>query len=463
MSTTQDTTSSPTSPSASQTQSKSQTQTQTPVSKQKIKFACDSCARYKVACPKQQPECERCVSKGRRCTYSVACRNGKPKKNKPKEPTKSLPSPAESWTWPTSSDFALSESEEPIATKGVATNKGTTTSELPELAPNNNSVLPIGLTSGLPFNTNNFYDAFWQPVDYPMTIVEPNDSLNAYPPVSMYQGPNNYFPPTAHTLAWPRQPTSPLFPSTSTYISDSSVESTPSSGSSGSYSPTADAEVALLAGIKPLQLQPQTHDSCFARTYNLLHTLKRPSSTICSFSSSESSPTLHPPITESIDKILLNTDKATEHIISVMQCSCHTTSSVRCALTLALFEVISWYDTIVRELNAQPEPHRPLSSGSSDEEYDRCYISPRARSYSDGSTRSEDSLLPVVSIGNMQLRRGDVKSVVGHLVLLRIRKVRGIVQNLGMDREGPVLGVERLENVTNELMKMQNGESMVVV
>ena len=451
MSTTSDTTSSPTS------------QSQIPASKQKIKFACDSCARYKVACPKQQPECERCVSKGRRCIYSVACRNGKPKKSKPKDPTKALPSPSESWTWPTSSPIAPSESEEPLAIIGPATNTAATGSDLPELATNGNALFPCNSTSGLPFTASSLYDAFWQPVDYPITSVDQSGPLSTYSAVSMYQCPNNYFPPAVHPLAWPRQTTSPLFPSTSSYMYESSVESTPSSGSSGSYSPTADAEAALLAGIQPLQLQPQTHDSCFARTYSLLNTLKRPSSNVCSFESADqSSPYLQPTVAESIDKILLNTDKATEHIKSVMQCSCHTTSSVRCALTLALFEVISWYETIVRGLNAQQRETRTQSSGAGiDEEYDSCSISQRARSDSNDSRISDIVSLPVVSIGDMQLRRADVKSVVGHLVLLRIQSLRGIVQNLGTDRDSSILGVERLENMTNEFMKMQQGEIAV--
>lgn len=440
-------------------------QSQTPAAKQKIKFACDSCARSRVACPKQQPECQRCVSKGRRCIYSVACRNGKPKKNKPQDTAKGLTSPSESWVGPTSSPISLSEKEEPPATKDAAINDTTATFELPELLTNNNSMLPCGLTSGLSFATSSLYDAFWQPVDYPLTSAEPSDPLNTFPSVSMYQCPNNYFPAAVHTVTWPRQTTSPLFPPISSYMYESSVESTPSLGSSGSYSPTADAEAALLAGIKPLQLQPQSHDSCFTRTYNLLHTLKRPSSNVCSFESAElSSPRLQSTIAGSIDKILLNTDKATEHITSVMQCSCHTTSSVRCALTLALFEVISWYETIVREINAQQgETHTQSSSASTDEDYDSCSISHRARSDSNGSSRSDTVSLPVVSIGDMQLQRADVKSVLGHLVLSRVQKVRSIVQNLGTDSENSILGVERLDNVTNEFVKMQNGETTVTL
>lgn len=51
-----------------------------PTRKVKLKLSCDACAKSKVACSKQQPECERCLHKGYNCTYSSSNRRGKKKR-----------------------------------------------------------------------------------------------------------------------------------------------------------------------------------------------------------------------------------------------------------------------------------------------------------------------------------------------------------------------------------------------
>src|SRR5213080_3223543 len=48
---------------------------------QMLKLSCDVCAKLKIRCPKQQPSCDRCLSKGLRCVYSSARRYGKRKRD----------------------------------------------------------------------------------------------------------------------------------------------------------------------------------------------------------------------------------------------------------------------------------------------------------------------------------------------------------------------------------------------
>lgn len=435
----------------------------TPVSKQKLKLSCDSCASLKVACPKQQPECERCVSKGRRCTYSLACR-GKRKQSKLQDPTKTLPSPTERQIWPTPSPLQLPENEDPLASRNPAINNNATIPELPELTTNSTTVHPSNLTDSLSFLTNSLQEALWTPDDHPMTSVESSDSLNPnhpYQEVSMYQCPyNNYFPSYVRPVRWPRQPTPPLFTPASSYMGEGSIGSTPSSGSACSNSPVADIDTAFLINNELPQLHPQPQDNCFTRTYILLHTLKRPSSNVCIFESSDlPSPLLQTNLSESIDKILLNTDKAVEHVTSVLQCSCSSTSSVRCALTLVLSEVISWYETIVRDLNLQQgERFMRDPSPWSNSEDDFVTSPPLSRSNSNGSNISSVVSVPTVSIGDMQLQRGDAKSVLIYLVLSRVRKVRGTVQSLSTDCNISMNGVERLDTVMKEFARLSKGD-----
>jgi Fungal Zn(2)-Cys(6) binuclear cluster domain len=51
-----------------------------PSPNQMLKSTCDICAKLKVSCPKQQPHCEWCLSKGLQCLYSSARMYGKKKR-----------------------------------------------------------------------------------------------------------------------------------------------------------------------------------------------------------------------------------------------------------------------------------------------------------------------------------------------------------------------------------------------
>lgn len=124
-------------------------------SKQKLKSSCDTCASLKIASHKQQPDCERCLSNGRRCTYSLACRDGKSKQSKLREPAVSLQSPSERLICPTPSSLAPTEDDEYLTSGCPATNNSTTIPELPEAVTTNSSGLRSSLTDGLCFTTIN--------------------------------------------------------------------------------------------------------------------------------------------------------------------------------------------------------------------------------------------------------------------------------------------------------------------
>lgn len=464
--------------------SPSSTKRKSPKSKQMLKLSCDACARLKVACPKEQPECGRCVSKGLHCVYSLACRTGKRKRSKTSDLTNHAQSPSASpqcWVWQTPSPFTLPESEDALFQRAAAIDIDSMSAELPELPPNNSSVLgsPIGLATGIAPTMNSLQDALWQAADQPMPSIEPyspHSTHHAYQEASMCQFPYGYFPlyvPQTN-CRWSQQPTSPLFGSISRdYCKAAASEPTPSlSSACSSYSSTADLEATLLNGMGLQQLSPQPQDNCFTRTYMLLHTLQQPSTSICAFQStnvpSPSRETNY--VHESIDRILLKTDKAVQEVKSVMQCSCHTTSSVRCALTLVLFEVMTWYETIAHEINElQTEASTQASSPSCNSNNDEGY-STGQNSYCSGSKSSASSASPIITervsntpsiaIGEMQLPHKDVKSVLNYFVLSRIRTVRGIVESLSTDCDNSIERVARLDSMIDQFVKLQRPQSV---
>ncbi|RMZ87498.1 hypothetical protein DV736_g5272, partial [Chaetothyriales sp. CBS 134916] len=433
---------------------------------QKLKFACDACARLKISCPKQQPECERCVSRGGRCVYSSACRLGK-RKSTQSTAIKTIPSPSSSRIRSSLNSFALSESKT-IGTKcSPAGNNSSIAAELPEFPTDNISVHPLDLTNGLPFPATRVQGDFRQPSEELVNIVEPSDTLlhgaSPYQELSMFQSQDSDFsPPSVGSTSWPAQRTSHISTSPSIYTGNSSTDSTPWSGLSCSSSDlTGQVETALAIGEALPQLHPVSRESCFTRSCSLLQTLKRPSSQVCIFESGQrSSPqNQHDSTLDSVDKILFNTDRAIEHVSSVIQCQCHTTSSVRHALTLTLFEVIAWYETIVRALNRQQGEKATQDSSpssSSDEEYDNSdSSSSRTQSESSASEASSMVSIPTVSVGAMRLPQEDAKSVLNLLVRARIDKVRGMVQSLSADCGRSLFDMDELDSVMDACV--QNG------
>ncbi|RMZ79132.1 hypothetical protein DV738_g3496, partial [Chaetothyriales sp. CBS 135597] len=373
-----------------------------PPKQQKLKFACDACARLKISCPKQQPECERCVSRGRRCVYSPACRLGKRKSTQStaaavvKEASKeAIPSPPESRSGSSSVSLSAFPESRPSS---AAVNMSSIAAELPDLPAEKISAHPWDLTNGLPFSTTRLQEAFAQLSEQPVT-VEPSETLlhGSYPyqELSMFQFQDSGFsPPSVSSSSWPTQQTSPLFTSESSCAGDSLGDSTPWSGSSRtSASITGQVETGL--GIGDAEAGPQ-----------LLHSGSH-----------------------SVDKILFNTDRAIEHVACVIQCACHTMSSVRCALALTLFEVIAWYEIIIQTLNRNqggesggaPTPE----SNTAGKEYQDSRNGGDPSNPSSPSSSEPSSLvsIPTVRVGTMRLQRTEANSVLTCLMRARIGKV----------------------------------------
>ena len=413
-------------------------QPQTPIlQQQKLKFACDACARRKISCPKQQPECERCVSRGQRCIYSPACRYGKRKAIR----TTTLPSSSESQTDPTPTSSTFSENGDSCTpSDGTLTNSPATSDLSAELTAGNVFVPFSNFSNNLSFTSNSLNEVLRQPVGHPVTGGKANETLfstcNPYQATSMYPYPEvNYFPPYVDHAGWPLQQISPIATSALNYRDESSLESTLWSGSvCSSCSVTRDIGAASLVDQALPQLHQRPHESCFTRTCNILKTLKRPSSKACIFDFTHVPCSGNPqqPVSNSVEKILRDTDYAIEHVASVLQCACHNTSSVRCALTLALFEVMSWYEIIVlalRRMDGKKAAQDSSPSSSSDEVYDSsCSTSPRTPAESNGLDLANTMSVPTVCIGEMRLSHTEANSVLSSLIRSRISKVREMVQ-----------------------------------
>ncbi|RMD42205.1 hypothetical protein DV735_g2936, partial [Chaetothyriales sp. CBS 134920] len=345
-----------------------------------------------------------------------------------------------------------------------AVNLSSIAAELPDLPAEKISANPWDLTNGLPFSTTRLQEAFGQMSEQPVT-VEPSETLlhGSYPyqELSMFQFQDpSWSPPSASSSSWPAQQTSPIFTSESSYAGDSSSDSTPWSGSSRtSSSITGQVETGLAIG--EVEAAPQLHrgarESCFTISCSLLQSLKRPSSQTCIFESGQ------PPspqsqqadsTIDSVDKILFSTDRAVEHVACVIQCSCHTMSSVRCALALTLFEVISWYETIIHALNRTrgPEASATCPSAANKEYHDgsdgaNSSKSSPAPHESAGPEASAPVSIPAVSVGTLQLQQTEVNSVLTCLMRTRIGKVRGMIESLSVESTRHLLDMDRLDSL----------------
>ena len=188
----------------------------------------------------------------------------------------------------------------------------------------------------------------------------------------------------------------------------------------------------LLSSDLPL-LHPSTpQESCSSRAYKLLRDLMPPLPNSCIFRAEEAStPADSSQPGESIESILFKTDAAIEHASSILQCHCHTSSSVRYALNLVLLDVISWYELLVKRLH-EPERQKPSLSSSSDNSGDEAED---GECDSDASTMTSNHAtveiaMSSIRVGGMELNQSDAVSLIGNLIFLRTKRVRGMVLEL---------------------------------
>lgn len=425
-----------------------------PVPKPKLKLSCDSCAKLKVGCPKQQPECERCVNKGRRCTYSSANRYGKKKREQEPGPEGGLPSPPEHFIWQTplaASDQGYNDSRsqtQPLR-HDVALLDISDHALAARSSSNNNSSssLTQQRTCGQsehPWSSPNDLFPSIETCDDPSTA-------HAYREISLYQTSPIYYTPYVNTTSWPPVPSLDLqLDSPSSHDSDRSSDSAQNPCHPSTQS--VDASQPFIGHLAGLRL-PTAQETCLNRICNLFQSLKRPKANFCIFRSQNVRPPCQiPPDNKSIEDILSTTDDAIEQTSVIMRCPCSKDSSFRCTLLLVLCEVISCYEHVVKLLGGGGS----RSPCSSDEGYTSAPSSNGPGGVSSGIS------VPTIMVGTLKLDRSDATNILAQLILSRIKRVREMVEELSKEAGAVLNGGPLLDSVAEGVMRLQKSQSMLM-
>jgi hypothetical protein len=368
--------------------------------KLKLKFSCDSCAKSKLKCGKQQPICQRCLMQGVRCVYSPARRTGK-RRAPPKSqssasngcPAIAAPSvlspggqldlqdlaiailpPVEeaaslhlSGSWV--SRFPTPHSE-PFHRPDYSDRLVTTAMEERELVAWKNysaeSRSSIGLGIG----------AF--PVWNECTDIESDQHINFGLRLTPGLGSCSMGPPSGS------DPT-PLDDEEATlnyHMVRDSAESKKSPSSSNSISTNTP-----IAG----------REGCALFALSILRDLHCPSTSCASASSLPNSTNCD------IDHMLQTAKQATEKAMTILRCRCSLDSHLALLLTLISSEILSSYELIARN----------IMEG---------WTSASAKS---NSSSSPHMSLPI-NIGSFQLDAADESKMVLQLVLIQLGKVRDL-------------------------------------
>ncbi|KAK5942639.1 hypothetical protein PMZ80_005204 [Knufia obscura] len=395
----------------------------TKTSKQSLKISCDACARGKIKCPKQQPACERCVSKGRKCIYSTAQRYGKKSR---------LARQRESET-----DASVLKAPRVAAGNGPP-------------APEPDPVPDAPIPTSIPFEeyevlAHPSVDAFlsmdsgesWPPSE----SLSPSDEWSG---MDGMDGVDVMVPESLDPMLTGSDQSSQQFPGS---LPDSPIRNAVGIphvplhfGYSQNIAATTETMLPPEAGNWPRSAVHSTLD-CFRRVCEAFQHLKRPQDTLCVYQSSQDTPYEDDAQTSlNISDVFTRTGEAMNTVSLVIQCPCHATTKVRCALTLLLFDIISWYEIVAASISQGPWSRQFCSASS------MC-----------SSTASADTLMsnametsPTYD-GPQVMGLSETHHGLAQVILFKIRKIRSLMQNLSLPQTPAILKDQVLDKMAAEL------------
>ncbi|KAJ9664385.1 hypothetical protein H2198_000314 [Neophaeococcomyces mojaviensis] len=388
----------------------------TKTSKQSLKLSCDACARGKIKCPKQQPACERCVSRGRECIYSTAQRYGKKSR---------LTRQRESET-----DASILE------VPSVAVSNGPPIPE-PDLV--HDALMP----TSIPFEE---YEVLAHPSVGALSI----DSGESWPHSESlsssdeWSGMDSMVPESLDLMLPGSDQSSQQFPGS---LPDSPIRNTIGISHVPLHFDNSQNIAATTETMLPSEADNWTQSAdhsavdCFRKVCEAFQHLKRPQDTPCVYQSSQDMPYEDDVQTSmNISDVFTRTGEAMNTVSLVIQCPCHATTKVRCALTLLLFDIISWYEIVVASISQNTWSRRVSSAGS------MC-----------SSTTSADALIsnamdtsPTYD-GPQVMGLSETHYALAQVILFKIRKIRSLMQNLSLPQTPAILKDQVLDKMAAEL------------
>ncbi|KIX09422.1 uncharacterized protein Z518_00502 [Rhinocladiella mackenziei CBS 650.93] len=399
---------------------------------QKLKLSCDPCAKLKVGCPRQQPECERCINKGRKCVYSSSQRGGRRRQRKKPENINS-------------------KLEQAQTNPGISPTISANTNKMDSLSPSyvdGGFVIPALEYATTPTVFHTEPDPIWPSVNDILSNLAPCQSGSGVVPPNEQRVAESQLTFRTNTIdshLWPPLPEP-----------ECAIEEESESESEDLPTPRKDIEVATSKAVEDALLfnptttpssLPAAPGSCFRRICEAFQMLKKQSATNCMFGAPDSHPDEESnALYRNIEYILDRTERAIEEATIIMKCPCHTDSTIRCALTLLLFEIISWYDTGVKELKAHrtQNPCQPRNGDNGGPE------SPSSTS----SDRSSMSIPPIL-IGRLMLGHDETVGILAHLILSKIKKIRAMAQDLTTTGIVEVQGESLLESLVESFEELR--------
>lgn len=192
--------------------------------------------------------------------------------------------------------------------------------------------------------------------------------------------------------------------------------------------------------------QPSSHATkdCFRKLCEAFQYLKKPQNSVCVYDASNDAYLGgDAPDMRNIGEILRKTGEVMNVVSLIIKCPCHTTSKVRCALTLLLLDVVSWYESIAKDING--------SRNSGENRHIRLQhdlMMPAGGTMPDELIQPD---FPPVCIGSTMLGLSDTLLMLSQVILFKIRQIRNIMQNLSLPPSSPVMREQALNNLAASL------------
>lgn len=391
-----------------------------------FRASCDSCAKSKVRCGKEQPRCQRCIYQGVHCVYSPSQRSRK----------KRLASIDATHRRDRIRAPALSGVHKNVAPLSPPQSEAGHVSAV--TSPGQNQFMIAADISETEITAGTPYDSF-TPLNFFDTELDSFMKLGC--PITPRTQPTrrgtSTVPDHFQTQQWlhtnsvepkclENDDMLDIFSINDEQISETSIHKIPTEPSFGLGSQAADQHWPSLA-FSTLQSLDIPTTCCSSLTLNLDSSLTAESS-------------------RSLDNVLRVNQAAMENVLTILDCPCTADTNLALLISMIFFKILSWYEA---GLNCSNNNNNSDSSTPASTMSDSPFASSPSTYASSPSLEVESVFMAPISIGAYELDAEHRRPMIAQLILTELGKMNRVVD--GFSRKYGRGGAKSTENSRGQL------------
>jgi Aflatoxin regulatory protein/Fungal Zn(2)-Cys(6) binuclear cluster domain len=385
-----------------------------------FRASCDGCAKSKVRCGKEQPQCQRCIYQGVRCIYSPSQRSRKrrPSSLGPISHKQQIPAPACTLPQITATPVSPPQSE--------AGNPSALTFSIPARCASARDLAEIEKSQKGhqdSFNPLNLFDTEldnFMKLDYPVSPI-PHSARNGASALS------DHF----QTQQWLQSN-----PIDSNCLDDDDMQDIFTIPDLQTPEPSIQQRPTISRSNSGLNVPvgEAAHQHWPSLAFSTLQSLDIPTTCCSSFMLNLDS-TSTSGSSRSLDTVLRVNQAAIDNLLTILNCPCTADSNLALLVTIIIFKILSWYEA---SLHCSTAPGENSTVGSA---RSNSPLTSSCGTHDNSPTPAVESVfMPPISIGAYQLDAEHRGRMVAQLILTELIKLNKVVDGFSQKygRGGPM-------------------------